>query len=204
MKYKILCVLLALLLLAGLCGCMQAQDTPPVDLPIHTLASTEHEPVSTAPVQESTGAPETPETVQTEAETEPETTAAVITEAETESEAQLLDEDGWYNSKEEVALYIHQYGKLPGNYISKRDAEALGWPGGSLEPYAPGKSIGGSRFGNYEGLLPDARNRKWTECDIDTAGKSSRGAKRIVFSNDGLIYYTDDHYESFELLYGNP
>ena len=121
---------------------------------------------------------------------------------ETEAAEPTLDENGWYNSKEEVALYIHLYGKLPGNYITKREAEALGWTGGSLEPYAPGKSIGGSHFGNYEGLLPDAKGRTWTECDIDTAGKNSRGAKRIVFSNDGLIYYTGDHYESFELLYG--
>ena len=80
--------------------------------------------------------------------------------------------------------------------------EALGWEGGSLEPYAPGKSIGGGYSGNYEGLLPDANGRKWTECDINTRGKKSRGAERIVFSNDGLIYYTGDHYESFTLLYG--
>ena len=116
--------------------------------------------------------------------------------------ADEIREDGWYNTKDEVALYIHLYGHLPGNYITKKEAENLGWPGGSLEPYAPGKSIGGSHFGNYEGLLPDAKGRTWTECDIDTAGKDSRGAKRIVFSNDGLIYYTGDHYESFELLYG--
>ncbi|MFR1264042.1 MAG: ribonuclease domain-containing protein [Christensenellales bacterium] len=78
----------------------------------------------------------------------------------------------------------------------------MGWEGGSLEPYAPGRSIGGDRFGNYEGLLPEAEGRRYTECDIDTMGRSSRGAKRIVFSNDGLIYYTGDHYKSFELLYG--
>ena len=113
-----------------------------------------------------------------------------------------LDEHGSYDSKEEVALYIHLYGRLPDNYISKKEAEALGWSGGSVEKYAPGKCIGGSRFGNYEGLLPDAPGRSWTECDIDTLGRKSRGAKRIVFSNDGLIYYTGDHYESFELLYG--
>ena len=83
-----------------------------------------------------------------------------------------------------------------------KEAQALGWPGGSLEPYAPGKCIGGSRFGNYEGLLPEKEGRTYTECDIDTLGAESRGAKRIVFSNDGLIYYTGDHYESFELLYG--
>ena len=88
------------------------------------------------------------------------------------------------------------------NFITKKDAQALGWLGGSLEPYAPGKCIGGSRFGNYEGLLPEADGRTYTECDIDTLGADSRGAKRIVFSNDGLIYYTEDHYKSFELLYG--
>ena len=113
-----------------------------------------------------------------------------------------IDEDGSYTSKEDVALYIHTYGHLPGNFITKKEAQALGWSGGSLEPYAPGKCIGGSHFGNYEGLLPEAEGRSYTECDIDTLGADSRGAKRIVFSNDGLVYYTGDHYESFELLYG--
>jgi hypothetical protein len=113
-----------------------------------------------------------------------------------------LPEDGSYTSKEDVALYIHLYGHLPENFITKKDAEALGWSGGSLEPYAPGKCIGGSRFGNYEGLLPEKDGRTYTECDIDTLGADKRGAKRIVFSNDGLIYYTEDHYETFELLYG--
>ena len=121
--------------------------------------------------------------------------------AEPESPA-AIDEDGEYTSKEDVALYIHTYGHLPSNFITKKEAEALGWTGGSLEPYAPGKSIGCGYFGNYEGLLPEAKGRKWTECDINTRGKKSRGAERIVFSNDGLIYYTGDHYESFTLLYG--
>lgn len=129
-------------------------------------------------------------------------TDSVPSEAPSPSEEALLDEGGSYTSKEEVALYLYQYGHLPDNFMTKKEAQALGWPGGSLEPYAPGKCIGGSRFGNYEGLLPDAEGRVWTECDIDTLGADSRGAKRIVFSNDGLIYYTEDHYESFELLYG--
>lgn len=116
----------------------------------------------------------------------------------------LIDEYGVYDSKDEVALYIHTYGTLPSNYVTKKEAEAAGWSGGSVEKYLPGKCIGGSRFGNYEGLLPDKDGRQWTECDIGTLGKSSRGAERIVFSNDGLIYYTGDHYESFELLYGEP
>ncbi len=113
-----------------------------------------------------------------------------------------LAEDGVYTSKEDVALYLHLYGRLPDNFITKKQAEALGWTGGSLEPYAPGKCIGGGRFGNYEGLLPEKKGRTYSECDIDTLGAKSRGAKRIVYSNDGLIYYTGDHYESFELLYG--
>lgn len=116
-----------------------------------------------------------------------------------------LDEDGWYSSKEEVALYIHLYGELPGNYVTKDEAEQAGWSGGNVERYTgEGTAIGGSRFGNREGLLPREQGRTYTECDIDTVGENSRGSKRIVFSNDGLIYYTDDHYESFELLYGEP
>ena len=135
-------------------------------------------------------------------DTLPDDDSAVPALPDDESGVEAIDEDGSYTSKEEVALYIHTYGRLPDNFITKKEAQALGWPGGSLEPYAPGKCIGGSRFGNYEGLLPEKDGRTYTECDIDTLGAESRGAKRIVFSNDGLIYYTGDHYESFELLYG--
>lgn len=119
-----------------------------------------------------------------------------------ETPEELLDEDGDYYSKDEVALYIHQYGKLPKNYITKTKAQKLGWKYGSLEDFAPGKCIGGGRFYNLEGDLPEKDERKYYECDIGTLGKSERGGKRIVYSNDGLIYYTDDHYESFILLYG--
>ena len=119
-----------------------------------------------------------------------------------EEETPAIEEDGTYTTKEDVALYIHTYGHLPENFITKKQAQALGWEGGSLEPYAPGKCIGGSRFGNYEGILPEKDGRTYTECDIDTLGAEKRGGKRIVFSNDGLIYYTEDHYETFELLYG--
>ena len=113
----------------------------------------------------------------------------------------VLDPDGYYYSKDDVALYIHTYGCLPQNFVTKSEAEDAGWSGGSVEKYIPGAAIGGNRFGNREGLLPDAPGRSWTECDINTNGASGRGAERIVFSNDGLIYYTSDHYESFELLY---
>ena len=112
---------------------------------------------------------------------------------------QALEHEPLY-TKEDVALYIHTYGKLPQNFITKKQARELGWGGGSLEPYAPGMCIGGDRFGNYEGLLPEGHS--YTECDVNTLGASSRGAERIIFSSDGLIYYTGDHYASFTLLYG--
>lgn len=113
-----------------------------------------------------------------------------------------IDEDQSYFDKENVALYIHIYGHLPNNYVTKKEANKAGWSGGSVEKYLPGKAIGGDVFSNREKLLPIKEGRIYYECDIDTNGQSSRGAKRIVFSNDGLIYYTDNHYESFELLYG--
>lgn len=175
------------------------------------------EPETEAEVEAEPELPEEPEAepeakpeaeVEPETQSEPEAKPEVEPESEPESEpepgpeSELLPEDGSYTSKEEVALYLHQYGRLPGNFITKQEAEELGWPGGDLEPYAPGKCIGGNRFGNYEGRLPEKEGRSYTECDIDTLGKRSRGAKRLVFSNDGLIYYTEDHYETFELLYG--
>ena len=135
-----------------------------------------------------------------ETETEPQPQVGE-TVSLTESTAAPVDENGVYTTKDDVALYLHTYGHLPSNFITKAEARAAGWEGGSLEPYCPGMCIGGDRFGNREGLLPDAAGRVWTECDINTLGASSRGAERIVFSNDGLIYYTGDHYESFEQLY---
>lgn len=113
-----------------------------------------------------------------------------------------IDENGEYTSKDDVALYIHTYSHLPSNFITKNEAKDLGWQSseGNLWDIAPGMSVGGDRFGNREGLLPDAEGRKWYECDINFSG-GFRGAERIVYSNDGLIYYTSDHYESFTQLY---
>ena len=107
--------------------------------------------------------------------------------------------DGEYNSKEDVSSYIRQFkGALPRNFITKSAARALGWTGGPLEPYAPGKSIGGDRFGNYEQRLPRLKTGFYKECDIDSKGRP-RGAKRLVFTQDGQrIYYTGDHYNTFE------
>ncbi len=123
-------------------------------------------------------------------------------EALPEEEAAAIDEDGTYNSVEDVSLYLHTYDHLPENYITKSEARNLGWTGGSVEQVAPGCAIGGDRFGNREGILPAAQGRSYYECDIGTIGESSRGAKRLVYSDDGLIYYTEDHYETFTLLYG--
>ncbi len=137
-----------------------------------------------------------------EATDAPETEQASEAGSVTKTRPASIDADGSYYSKDNVALYIYTYGRLPANFITKKQAKKLGWSSGGLDKYAPGKCIGGDRFGNYEGLLPEAPGRFYTECDIDTKGAKKRGAKRIVFSNDGLIYYTDDHYESFTLLYG--
>jgi guanyl-specific ribonuclease Sa len=130
-------------------------------------------------------------------EAQPDATAPVQDEA-------APDENGAYTTKKDVAAYLAAYGTLPGNFITKTEARALGWSGGGLDDYAYGMCIGGDRFGNYEGLLPEAGGREYYECDVDTLHTDSRGAKRIVYSSDGLIYYTEDHYESFALLYGNP
>jgi hypothetical protein len=120
-------------------------------------------------------------------------------EEEYTEETDLPDPDGTYTGAEEVALYLHTYGTLPPNFMTKKEARKLGWEGGSLERFAPGMCIGGDRFGNYEGVLPEGN---YHECDINTLGKSKRGAERLVFDDQGNIYYTDDHYETFTLLYG--
>lgn len=115
-----------------------------------------------------------------------------------------IDEDGYYISKEDVSLYIHIYNKLPKNYITKKEARDLGWEAskGNLWDVTDKKSIGGDKFGNREGKLPEKEGRQYYECDINYEG-GHRGAERLVYSNDGLIYYTGDHYDSFELLYGD-
>ncbi len=104
----------------------------------------------------------------------------------------------YYYDVASVVLYLEAYGELPPNYITKDEARDLGWSGGSVEKYKEGAAIGGDRFGNHEGLLPTAKGRSYTECDIDTLGYGSRGARRLIFSNDGLYFYTEDHYESFQ------
>ncbi|NMB06754.1 MAG: ribonuclease [Tissierellia bacterium] len=121
----------------------------------------------------------------------------------TVNDENYIDPEGEYFTVEDVALYIHLYGNLPHNYITKNDARKLGWEPskGNLWDVTDKKIIGGDVFGNREGLLPHKEGRKYFECDVNYKG-GKRGAERIVYSNDGLIYYTKDHYKSFELLYG--
>lgn len=146
--------------------------------------------VGCSPVPEGTGkAPMSSDAEKTE-----------TTEATSEA---TIDEDGTYTSKDEVALYLHTYGHLPSNFVTKEEAEDAGWKteGKTIDEACPGKSLGDNHFGNYEKKLPTAKGRKWRECDIDYHGGRSRGTKRLVYSSDGLIYYTEDHYETFEQLY---
>lgn len=159
-------------------------------------------PEVTDPYDESEPSQSQPEITTTEKTATEPTTPAPDSGNETEATGNAIDEDGTYSSCDDVALYIHMFGHLPGNFITKKQARELGWGGGSVEDYAPGMCIGGDHFGNYEGLLPDKPGRSYIECDIDTLGRNGRGAKRIIFSNDGLIYYTEDHYSTFTLLYG--
>ena len=108
-------------------------------------------------------------------------------------------EGGWYDSMEEVAVYLTLYDALPDNYLTKKQAQALGWDSrrGNLWDVAEGCSIGGDRFGNYEGQLPEKKGCRFTECDIGYDG-GYRGAERLIFTNDGLMYYTADHYKTFD------
>lgn len=119
-----------------------------------------------------------------------------------------VSEDGEYDTKDEVCAYLVQYHELPSNYMTKKEARKLGWEGGALNRLIDGMCIGGDYYGNYEGVLPDVKGREYHECDIDTLSGSSRGPKRIVYSGDDdnedwNIYYTDDHYETFTLLWGD-
>lgn len=103
-----------------------------------------------------------------------------------------VEEDGIYDSYQEVGLYIHLYGKLPKNYISESQYKSQGRP--------KDKCVGGKSFRNDEKLLPFGQI--YYECDIDTLGTSDRGAKRLVWTTSGIVYYTSDHYQSFVQLYG--
>lgn len=114
-----------------------------------------------------------------------------------------IDQEGYYSSPADVALYIHTYDELPDNYLTKEEARELGWEAseGNLWEVTDEMLIGGDNFGNREGLLPEEEGRDYYEADVNYEG-GYRGDERLVYSNDGLIYYTGDHYDSFQQLYG--
>jgi hypothetical protein len=199
MKRRILALLLILVMV--LAGCQKAEH--PHVQPQETPAA-QTQDAAERPAETQNGNDGEEESRPSEAKED----AAALPEhleqsGDSDTDEAELPEDGEYTSKEDVARYLYLYGHLPDNFITKKEAKKLGWVSseGNLGKVAPGKSIGGDYFGNYEGNLPEAQGREYHECDIDSDG-TYRGAKRIVFSNDGLIFYTEDHYEHFELLYG--
>ena len=103
---------------------------------------------------------------------------------------------------QQIVNYLDLYGELPENFITKNEAKDLGWDSryNYVGDVAPGESIGGDRFGNYEGSLPEKKGRRWYECDANYGG-ARRGPERVLFSSDGLYYYTDDHYQTFTQMF---
>ena len=186
-RKRLTALLMALCMLLCLAACMDERDAMSMIEAIQIAAENiENAPKESPLIEQFFPAEDAEGPTETEA-------------APAEGENERPDPDGWYTTAEDVALYLHVYGELPGNFITKNEARRLGWNGGGLDGYADGKSIGGDHFGNYEGILPDG---DYHECDIGTMHASGRGAERLVYSDDGRIYYTNDHYESFTLLYG--
>ena len=177
-------ILLASLLLSA-CGLQESDISEALQEFANTTQSAQKP--ETVQSEDTSEAAEPPQNPEQEPENPPEDTI--------EDKLPIYGE--YYYDLTNVVLYIEVYDELPSNYITKAEARELGWEGGSVEAYMEGAAIGGDRFGNYEGLLPEADGRTYTECDIDTNGYSSRGSRRLVFSNDGLYFYTSDHYESF-------
>lgn len=179
----------------------ETSSSDSVTEPLDTAAQTLMTESSETAVQDTEPEPAQTTSAAVLTETAPPQTTALQAE-DTDISEGTLDPDGAYIKPEDVADYIHTFGTLPKNFITKSEAKALGWDSskGNLWEVAEGKSIGGDRFGNYEGLLPNADGRKYTKCDVNYSG-GYRGKERIIFSNDGLIFYTDDHYKTFTQLY---
>ncbi|WP_300689721.1 ribonuclease domain-containing protein [Chryseobacterium sp.] len=96
-----------------------------------------------------------------------------------------------------VISYIKQNHRLPDYYITKNEARRQGWnpSKGNLCDAIPGKAIGGDKFGNREGRLPDSE--KYFEADVNYHC-GGRNADRIIYTSDGDVYLTKNHYKSFE------
>ena len=208
MKQRTLSLLLAAaLLLALLVGCgaaaapVQTAEPALIELPTATASEPATVTLPTAAPAETEQAVQPTKVPQaTPAPTaEPLPTPAPVPVPTETPAPEGVTEDGEYTSPEEVAEYLHRFGHLPGNFITKKEAQDLGWDSSRnyVSDVAPGKSIGGDYFGNYEGLLPKG---KYHECDVNYTG-GRRGAERIIYGKDGSIWYTDDHYQSFRQLY---
>ena len=98
-----------------------------------------------------------------------------------------------------VVKYLKEHGELPEYYITKSEAKSLGWvpSKGNLCEVAPGKAIGGDIWTNRQKSLPTKSGRKYFEADLNY-NCGNRNADRVVFSNDGLVFVTHDHYRNFE------
>ena len=109
---------------------------------------------------------------------------------------------GPLDEAQRIADYIFEHGELPDNFITKKQAQALGWDSmyNYVSDVAPGKSIGGDYFGNYEQKLPVVKGRKYYEADCFYKG-GKRNAYRIIYSTDGHVWYTEDHYNTFIELF---
>lgn len=107
-----------------------------------------------------------------------------------------VKEDGEYTAAEDVAEYIHIFHKLPSNYVTEKEAKKKGWRRYE-SPAKYGIMIGGKKYRNYEKKLPKG---EYCECDVDYSGRA-RGRNRLVYTRDGTVYHTTDHYKSFKRLY---
>ena len=128
------------------------------------------------------------------------TAAPAVTE--TPAVAEPTAEPGPLDEAQRIADYIFEHGELPDNFITKKEAQALGWDKyvNKVSDVAPGKSIGGDYFGNYEKQLPVVQGRKYYEADCYYFG-GDRNEYRIIYSNDGHVWFTGDHYQTFTELF---
>jgi len=184
-KIRLAALLLALLMLLASCG--GKGISIPLSAPGESSAArTENGNGEQAPP------PEAP------TETGAKTAKERVTEAPARGPTEVPESAGPIIEPQAIADYLFQHGELPENFITNAEAEALGWDSSwnYVSDVAPGKSIGGDRFGNYEKLLPVKKGVTYREADCNYRG-GKRSAERIIYSSDGRVWYTKDHYQSF-------
>ena len=93
--------------------------------------------------------------------------------------------------------HIKNVNKLPDNYITKEELKSFHWKRGKAPSnYAPGKIVGGNIYKNDDLHLPHEMKRIWYEADINYV-QGKRNSQRLVYSDDGLIFVTYNHYQTF-------